>query len=75
MNRGIIIFATRYGSTQEIAEKLAEKLDFQSKNVMYLEDGSELDQYDTIILGSPIYFDDICIIYLRELQGDEIEIE
>jgi menaquinone-dependent protoporphyrinogen IX oxidase len=59
MTKGIIVFSTKYGSTQEIAETLANKLDFESKNVMYLEDSSELDQYDTVILGSPIYHDDI----------------
>jgi menaquinone-dependent protoporphyrinogen IX oxidase len=60
MSRGIVIYATRYGSTQEIAENIANKLDFESKNVMYIDDASELDEYDKIILGSPIYYDDIC---------------
>ena len=59
MSRGIVLYATRYGSTQEIAETLANKLDFDSKNVMYIDDGSILDEYDQIILGSPIYYDDI----------------
>jgi menaquinone-dependent protoporphyrinogen IX oxidase len=60
MARAIIYYATKYGSTQEIAEALGEKLGIPSKNVMYVTDGSELDQYDVIILGSPIYYDDIC---------------
>ena len=59
MTRGIVLYATKYGSTQEIAEALATKLDFKIKNVMTIEDDSELDLYDIIILGTPIYFDDI----------------
>lgn len=59
MTKGIVLYSTKYGSTKEIAEVLANKLDFQSKNVMYLEDGSELDCYDVVILGAPIYHDDI----------------
>jgi menaquinone-dependent protoporphyrinogen IX oxidase len=60
MTRGLVLFATKYGSTQELAETLAEKLGFTAKNVMQFEDGSELDQYDVLVLGSPIYYDDIC---------------
>ena len=59
MTRGIIYYATRYGSTKEIADAMADKLEFETKNVMYVEDDSELDKYDIIILGTPIYFDDI----------------
>jgi menaquinone-dependent protoporphyrinogen IX oxidase len=59
MTSGIVLYATKYGSTQEIAEALANKLGFQSKNVANFEDGAELDKYEMIILGSPIYFDDI----------------
>jgi menaquinone-dependent protoporphyrinogen IX oxidase len=60
MTRAIIYYATKYGSTQEIAEALGEKLNIPSKNVMYVTDESELDKYDLLILGSPIYFDNIC---------------
>ena len=59
MTRGIVLFATKYGSTQEIAGALADKLGFKSKNVVDIKDDSELDQYDVILLGAPIYFDDI----------------
>jgi menaquinone-dependent protoporphyrinogen IX oxidase len=59
MTRGLILYATKYGSTQEIAGSLGEKLGVEAKNVMNIKDGSELDQYDMLILGSPIYFDDI----------------
>ena len=59
MTKGIVLYATKYGSTQEIAESLANKLEFNSKNVLHIEDETELDKYDVIILGTPIYFDDI----------------
>ena len=59
MTRGIVLYATKYGSTEEIAQALADDLEFDVKNVIYVEDDSELDKYDTIILGTPIYFDDI----------------
>jgi menaquinone-dependent protoporphyrinogen IX oxidase len=59
MTSGIVYFATKYGSTEEIAQTIADRLGFDIKNVMYVEDETELDKYDTIILGTPIYFDDI----------------
>jgi menaquinone-dependent protoporphyrinogen IX oxidase len=59
MTSGIVLFATKYGSTEEIAQALADDLEFDIKNVMNIEDDAELDKYDTIILGTPIYFDDI----------------
>ncbi len=59
MRRTIVLYATKYGSTQEVAESLAEKLDIPSKNVSNVNNISELEQYDTLILGAPIYYDDI----------------
>ncbi len=59
MTHAIIYYATRYGSTQEIAETLGDMLGIPSKNVMYVKDGSEFDKYDLLLLGTPIYFDDI----------------
>ena len=59
MTRGIVIFASKYGSTQEIAEAMANKLEFDVQNVLNIEDGSMLNKYDVILLGAPIYFDDI----------------
>lgn len=59
MKRTLILFATKYGSTQQIAESLATKLEVKHKNVMYVEDKAELEKYDVLILGTPIYNDDI----------------
>lgn len=59
MTSGIVLYATKYGSTKEIAQTIADKLGFDIKNVIYIEDDAELDKYDTIVLGTPIYFDDI----------------
>ncbi len=59
MNHAIILYATRYGSTREIAEALATKLEIPYKNVNEISDRSELETYDYIILGAPIYYDDI----------------
>jgi menaquinone-dependent protoporphyrinogen IX oxidase len=59
MNHAIILYATRYGSTHEIAEALATKLEIPYKNVTEISDRSELESYDYIILGAPIYYDDI----------------
>jgi menaquinone-dependent protoporphyrinogen IX oxidase len=58
-HHAIILYATRYGSTREIAEMMGEKLEIPIKNVTEIANSSELEQYDYIILGSPIYFDDI----------------
>ncbi|MCK5559994.1 MAG: flavodoxin domain-containing protein [Thermoplasmata archaeon] len=59
MSHAIILYATRYGSTREIAEALATKLELPYKNVSEISDGSELENYDYLILGAPVYFDDI----------------
>ena len=58
-HHAIIIYATRYGSTREIAEMMGEKLEIPIRNVTEITDNSELKQYDYLILGTPIYFDDI----------------
>ncbi len=58
-HHAIILYATRYGSTREIAEMMGEKLEIPIKNVTEISSRAELEQYDYIILGTPIYFDDI----------------
>jgi menaquinone-dependent protoporphyrinogen IX oxidase len=58
-HHAIIIFATRYGSTREIAEMMGEKLEIPIKNLNDISNSSEFEQHDYLILGTPIYFDDI----------------
>ncbi len=59
MNNAIVLFATKYGSTQQIAEDLALHLESRCENVTHITDPAMLDRYDTLILGAPIYNNDI----------------
>ncbi len=54
MKSGIIIYQSKYGSTEKYARWLKEELDFdciQTRNA----DANKISQYDTIILGGGIY--------------------
>jgi menaquinone-dependent protoporphyrinogen IX oxidase len=53
--KAIILYATRYGSTKEIADELSLHLDLPARNVNAIKARSDLDAYDAIILGSPVY--------------------
>jgi len=59
MANAIILFATKYGSTQQVAEQMSLQLGVPCKNVKKVADANELKQYDLIILGAPVYSDGI----------------
>lgn len=53
----LVAYATRYGSTQEVAEAIAERLrqhglDAEARRA---RDVRSLDGYDAVVLGTPIY--------------------
>jgi len=53
----LVCYASRYGSTQEIAECIAEELRAQGITVDCLPAGKDIRpaHYDAIIIGSPLY--------------------
>lgn len=51
--KSAVIYTSRYGSTARVAEALAATLGADSINLK--KSKVELDQYQTIILGSPIF--------------------
>jgi menaquinone-dependent protoporphyrinogen oxidase len=54
----LIAYASRYGSTREVAEKMADTLHFQgfTADVQPVEKVKSVADYASIILGMPIYF-------------------
>lgn len=58
MNTSVLVaFATRYGSTQEVAEAIAATLREQgfTVDVQPMSNVRSLEGYDAVVLGSPIY--------------------
>jgi menaquinone-dependent protoporphyrinogen oxidase len=53
----LVAYATRYGSTQEVAEAVADKLR-QSRiqvTVQPMKQVQSLERYDAVVLGAPVY--------------------
>jgi len=57
LKKVLIAFATRYGSTKEVAEFIAEKIKEREieAEISNIIDISSLEGYDAVIIGSPIY--------------------
>ena len=54
----LILYKTKYGSTEQYAKWIAEEVDAELTNVESFDINS-LDSYDTIIIGSPTYMGQI----------------
>lgn len=56
-NQVLVAYATKYGATQEIAEKIGESLRKAGLNtvVMPADQVSDLDSYRAVVLGSAVY--------------------
>ena len=51
----IIVYATKYGTTQKCAEELAKKIEGET-DLFDLKKGTpDLSSYDTVIVGAPLY--------------------
>ncbi len=59
LKRSVVIYCTRYGSSAEVAEALADGLGIQAKKVSDFQSAADLAPYDLIFLGAPIYYDDV----------------
>ena len=55
MSKCLVLYASKYGSTLEVAKAVAEGLAADLRDV---EDGPDIGPYDVIVLGSPIYAGD-----------------
>jgi menaquinone-dependent protoporphyrinogen oxidase len=53
----LIVYGTRTGTTENCAMKIKADMDFQDVEVMNLKAGNrpDLSNYDTVIIGTPIY--------------------
>ena len=53
----LLTYASRYGSTQEVAEKIADTLreDGFRVDIQAMQDVRQLDSYDAVLLGAAIY--------------------
>jgi len=52
MSKSLVVFASRYGSTKEVAQAVADGLGADIANVL---DHPDIEPYDLVVLGSPIY--------------------
>lgn len=58
MTQILVAYATRYGSTREVAETVAATLEERSigTDVKPAREVRSLDGYDAVVLGTPLYF-------------------
>ncbi len=64
MGKALVIYATRAGETESIAEYIAEGIRFTGNeavlgNAAQVKDESELNGYDAYVFGSPTYHGDM----------------
>jgi menaquinone-dependent protoporphyrinogen IX oxidase len=59
LKRSVVLYATRYGSTKEIAEMVADKLGIKANDISAIKKPEDLDCYDVVVLMSPIYADTV----------------
>ena len=78
MEKGIILYRSKYGATAKYAEWLAEETGF---DLMQTKEASveKLRRYDTIVLGGGIYASGIAGIgflrkHLKQLQGKRLAV-
>ncbi len=69
----VIIYASRYGSTAQTAQWIAEGMEGKAA-VVSLKDVGDLSAYENIILGSGIYFDQLHpdMSAFLETRGEEV---
>jgi menaquinone-dependent protoporphyrinogen IX oxidase len=69
----VIIYASRYGSTAQTAQWIAEGMEGKAA-VVSLKDVGDLSAYQNIILGSGIYFDQLHpdMSAFLETRGEEV---
>jgi menaquinone-dependent protoporphyrinogen oxidase len=76
MNKSLVTYASKYGSTREIAEKIGEVLSQAGlpADVLPVNDVRDLSAYEAVVLGSAIYIDKWPKEAVRFLQSHEREL-
>jgi flavorubredoxin len=64
VGKALVVYATRTGETQDMAERIAEGIRFQGAeakvvNVTTIKKESDLEGYDAYVFGSPTYHGEI----------------
>ncbi len=75
LKKAVVIYCTRYGSTAEVAQTLADGLGIPAKKLSDFQTGGDLEPYDLIFLGAPIYYDDVLDEMKVFVQGLYPELE
>jgi menaquinone-dependent protoporphyrinogen oxidase len=57
MGKVLVSYATKYGSTKEVAEKIADNMRAQADDVdvMSVDDVKSIDGYDKVVFGAALY--------------------
>jgi menaquinone-dependent protoporphyrinogen oxidase len=80
-NRTLVTYASRYGSTQEIAERIAKTLERQgiATTIQAAQDVRSIASYEAVVIGSAVYggvwlpeAKDFIERFQKELAGKEI---
>ena len=81
MGKALVVYATRTGATQDMAERIAEGIRFQGAeakvvNVTTVKKESDLEGYDAYVFGSPTYHGEIMqgmktMLFLAQKAGLE----
>jgi NAD(P)H dehydrogenase (quinone) len=81
VGKALVVYATRTGETQDMAERIAEGIRFQGTeakvvNVTTVKKESDLEGYDAYVFGSPTYHGEIMqgmktMLFLAQKAGLE----
>ena len=81
VGKALVVYATRTGETQDMAERIAEGIRFQGAeakvvNVTTVKKESDLEGYDAYVFGSPTYHGEIMqgmktMLFLAQKAGLE----
>jgi len=61
LKKAVVIYCTKYGSTAEVAQTLADELGVRLKKTSDFKSNADLEPYDFFILGAPIYYDRVFV--------------
>lgn len=64
--KSIVVYATKYGSTREVAQAIADGL---GADIAIASSFPEIDDYDLIVVGSPIYGNDYLSSIVKFIQA------
>ena len=68
MPKCLVIYASKYGSTREVAQAVAEGL---AADLADAADGPDVEPYDVVVLGSPVYAGDYLDSMVEFVQANK----